>query len=508
MSRLGEFLIRLSAFARKEIAAVLRQPRLVLILIMGPFLVLLLFGVGYTNSERALKTIIVAPEGSLLREQIEAYSDRLIGITVVEITEDAATAEDRLRSREVDLVLITPDDPMADIRSGKHAQLDFRHHEIDPLEQLYVQNLERAYVDFINRQVLTLAADRGKAQAASLKTKVDDALADAEALRTDLERGDGSAALRDADALATDVQLLVFALDEGLATFEGIESLEQAGNQDTAVSLFGSLAEVERLTASLELLNPDQGSYTAEVAQATVVVNELTRVETFLTEVQDLDSGVVARPFEGKVDNVNLVTLGPIDFYVPGVIALLLQHMAITLAALSIVREFRGGSMELFRAAPISAFETLAGKMISYLLFTAVLAAVLTLLVVLGLKTPMLGSWGVYAQIVAALLFTSLSMGFAISVISETDTQAVQYSMIVLLASIFFSGFFIALHRLAGFVQIVSWLLPATYGTSALQDVMLRGLPANPLVFTGLVVFGLLLFLFAWWRLHRQMRPQ
>ncbi|MCA9950429.1 MAG: hypothetical protein KDE48_12340 [Anaerolineales bacterium] len=40
-----------------------------------------------------------------------------------------------------------------------------------------------------------------------------------------------------------------------------------------------------------------------------------------------------------------------------------------------------------------------------------------------------------------------------------TDSQAVQFSMIVLLASIFFSGFFIALHRLVDAVHIVSWRL-------------------------------------------------
>ena len=119
------------------------------------------------------------------------------------------------------------------------------------------------------------------------------------------------------------------------------------------------------------------------------------------------------------------------------------------------IREMRGGSIELFRAAPISSFETLLGKSISYLVLTAILAAILAALVILGLTVPMLGSWAGYAVVILALLFTSLSLGFALSVVSETDTQAVQYSMIVLLASIFFSGFFIALHRLAGSVQLV-----------------------------------------------------
>jgi ABC-2 type transport system permease protein len=165
----------------------------------------------------------------------------------------------------------------------------------------------------------------------------------------------------------------------------------------------------------------------------------------------------------------------------------------------------RGGSIELFRAAPVSSFETLLGKSLSYLVLTAILGAILTALVILLLSVPMLGSWAGYVAVILALLFTSLSLGFALSVVSGTDTQAVQYSMIVLLASIFFSGFFIALHRLAGPVQLVSLLLPATYGTHLLQDIMLRGLPVDTAALIGLVFYGLVLFVFAWWRLRRKM---
>jgi len=195
------------------------------------------------------------------------------------------------------------------------------------------------------------------------------------------------------------------------------------------------------------------------------------------------------------------VTFGPIDFYVPGVISLLLQHIAITLAALAIVRERVGGSIELFRAAPISSFEALLGKTISFMILGGILAA----LVILLLHVPMLGSWVWYAVVILALLYTSLGMGFAISSISQTDSQAVQYSMIVLLASIFFSGFFIALHNLLTGVHIVSWLLPATYGTAMLQDVMLRGRPPEALLLVGLILFGVLLYTFAWWRLRHLM---
>jgi ABC-2 type transport system permease protein len=505
VNKVGEFLIRVSAFARKEVAGILRQPRLVAILILGPFLILLLFGLGYTNQARTLDAIIVVPEDSAIQDQIDDLAERLVGINLVDIVAEKGEADNRLVDREVDLIIVTPKDPLGDVREGKHAVLEFHHHELDPLEQLHVRTLERAYVDEINKNVLTMAADRGKAEAGSLGEKVQDAQVDALALQNDLERGDGAAALRDLEALAEDVQVLAFSLSDGLAAFEGVQSLGEKEETSTPSTLLGNIAEVERHMASLSLLNPGQGQFDAEAEQAALIVAELALIELALDEVQNLNSNVVARPFTGQVINFSGVKLSPIDFYVPGVIALLLQHMAVTLAALAIVREQRGGSIELFRAAPISALETLTGKSISYLVLTIILAAILSALVVLGLKSPMLGSWAAYAVIILALLFTSLSLGFAISVISQTDTQAVQYSMIVLLASIFFSGFFIALHRLTDSVQLISWLLPATYGTWLLQDIMLRGLPITVSVVLGLVGYGLILFVFAWWRLGRKM---
>ena len=72
-------------------------------------------------------------------------------------------------------------------------------------------------------------------------------------------------------------------------------------------------------------------------------------------------------------------------------------------------------------------------------------------------------------------------------------------------AAIFFSGFFLALYRLSPLVRWFSWLLPTTYGTILLQDVMLRGRPPQLLLMLALFGFAAVLLLVAWFRLGRQM---
>jgi ABC-2 type transport system permease protein len=194
-----------------------------------------------------------------------------------------------------------------------------------------------------------------------------------------------------------------------------------------------------------------------------------------------------------------------IGFFAPAVIVLLLQHFSITFASLSIVREARSGIMELFKVAPLTAFETLVGKYVSYLFFEILLAGVITALAVWLLKIPILGQLQDYALAVVVLLFTSLGVGFLISLISETDTQAVQFSMLLLLASIFFSGFFLDLRLMKEPITFLAWSLPATYGIRMLQDVMLRGSSVPQLILLGIASMGIVLFLTDWALLKRKM---
>ncbi len=119
------------------------------------------------------------------------------------------------------------------------------------------------------------------------------------------------------------------------------------------------------------------------------------------------------------------------------------------------------------------------------------------------MHVPMLGSWWAFALVIAAVLFTSLGIGFVISIVSQTDSQAVQVSMIVLLSSVFFSGFIMSLDMFYPAVRIISWMLPTTYGTLLLRDIMLRGTEPNWMLLGGLAAIGLVLMLIAW----RLMRP-
>jgi ABC-2 type transport system permease protein len=70
--------------------------------------------------------------------------------------------------------------------------------------------------------------------------------------------------------------------------------------------------------------------------------------------------------------------------------------------------------------------------------------------------------------------------------------------LFVLLAIVFFSGFALPLDALRQPAITISYLLPATYGVTLFQNVMLRGLPADPQFLLALFAISLLLFVASW----------
>ena len=154
---------------------------------------------------------------------------------------------------------------------------------------------------------------------------------------------------------------------------------------------------------------------------------------------------------------------------------MLLQHLALTFAALSIVRDRRTGLFELMRVGPLSSIEIIIGKTFAYLLVGCVVGAALIGAATYGLGVTVSGSIAWLAAIVVGVLLSSLALGMVFAIISQSESQAVQYAMLALLAGLFFSGFILPIEGLMYPVKVLSWLLPVTYGIAGLQDIMLRG---------------------------------
>lgn len=503
------FFVRTFAFVRKEVVEIIRQPRLLLTLVAGPFLILLLVGLGYSNNPRSLRTLFVAQTGSAMEKQVNEYGDKFgPSLIYAGMTGDQKLALDKLRAGEVDVVAVTPNDPLASIRKNEQAQFTLYHNEIDPLQGAYVNYFGITMINEVNNLVLQQAAVQGQRESTNLQQTVRAMKQNATDARDALERADVAQARSQRRALDQNLTLAEAAIGGSLLLLSEVEPANSDGNSITASEMRAILTDLRGDVNATQGVETDKSDYSAEIERLRKAEDRLTKLDAGMTEFQQIQPYVLVRPFVSKAVSVSPTEPTMTDYFAPAVIVLLLQHLAVTFAALSLVKEKQTGAIELFRASPLNAFEALLGKYLSYLLFSGFVGTILTLLIIWVLRVPMLGNWYQYAIVISGLLFASLSIGFFISLIAKTDSQAVQFSMLALLSSVFFAGVFLSLQNVLFPVNLISWGIPATYGVALLQNIMLRGALPNPLWLAGLAAIGVLLFFVNMLLLHRAMARQ
>lgn len=166
-----------------------------------------------------------------------------------------------------------------------------------------------------------------------------------------LELGDAAGATAAAAALSADVDLLTLALGSGLALLGATPG--GAGDDLGPAVVQARLENIQSNVASLNAVGGSSGAdLTAEAEKAAAVERDLGQLSDTLAEFRSIDPRILVAPFRNETLSITNVDLQPMHFFVPAAIALLLQHMAVTLAGLSIVNEQRGGARSYFGPRP------------------------------------------------------------------------------------------------------------------------------------------------------------
>jgi ABC-2 type transport system permease protein len=387
--------IRIYAQVRKELIQVRRRPGAFFSLVLGPFIIMALFGLGYTGVNRPLDTAIIIPQGLNLPADA-AYYQNLIGPSVnvkyVDQTPDRALAD--LAAQQLDVVIAAPADATSKFQSGQQATIQVSINSVDPVAANYAGFIAQVMNQKVNEEIIKQAVTTGQGYAI-------------------------------------------------------------AGNVDQAAQI------------------PPE---------------------------------VIAAPTTVTVNNVAPSQPSVVGFAAPAALALMLQHMAVTLTALSFVRERLSGAMEMFRISPVTSLELVLGKYLGLGVVSAVIALISAVLLVTVLGVPMLGSALIVAGVITLIVLSSLGLGLIISVISDSERQAVQLALLLLLASVFFSGFVLPVNQFQQGIQYLAYLLPVTHGIRLLQDYMLRGSTTAYWELGVLVALTLIFFLITVVLLRRQLR--
>jgi ABC-2 type transport system permease protein len=450
--------IRTAAPAGVFVGELFRQPGLLFIVILGPFLILLAFVLGARVYRDFPTTIVIEPSGGanpILRSTAAELDNFL---RVVDVTSDRDAALARLHQGQAKLVLELPADPQAAIQRGQQAQIQISTNEIDPLANSFATLFVESQIAELNRQTIEKAAAQTRDSAARLRADVDRVAL----LLDQLDTGtvtDRRQQLAEAGATLAQIDAGLSQLQEGLRPAVGLT----VGGSSLLGAIDQQRQRVARLRAEVQALN-DQLGLVPSGAEITRMRQDVGQIQALLDEAQRANPTALSAPFAATVTNVAPYQPEGTNYFLPGILALILQHLALTLAAVSIARDRRLGILDGYRLSPASAGELLLGKYLGLTLMVALIAAGITALAIGALHLAVLGGllWLVVALFV--FLLTGLACGFVLGLLTRSEETAIQLCMLVLIASVAFGGILAPLEQLSPPLLAAAYLLPVTSG--------------------------------------------
>jgi ABC-type multidrug transport system permease subunit len=185
------------------------------------------------------------------------------------------------------------------------------------------------------------------------------------------------------------------------------------------------------------------------------------------------------------------------NFFVPGLIGILLQLVTVFLTAFAIVRERERGTLEQLLVTPVSKGGLILGKLLPYTVMGFGQTVLVLLLMVYLFRVPIHGSVTLLLFLSALFLVPALGIGIVVSTFARNQGEAMQASIMFMLPSILLSGFIFPRDSMPLIIYFISWFIPATYYLEILRGIILRGAGLAALWDEALVLAGFGIFFMA-----------
>jgi ABC-2 type transport system permease protein len=205
----------------------------------------------------------------------------------------------------------------------------------------------------------------------------------------------------------------------------------------------------------------------------------------------------IKAPIEGRIRVWFNEDLESTHFIVPGIIAIIIMIVGALLTSLVIAREYENGTMETILSLPIRASEFLMGKAIPYF-FIALIDVLVSIFMGQVLFGVVMKS-SFWLMILASIIYLSvaLSLGLFISVATKSQLVANQMAILITyMPSLLLSDFVFPVENMPKLLQLVTYVVPATYYIDILNGLYLRNL-GLPNLWPSYLVLGFMFLILA-----------
>jgi ABC-2 type transport system permease protein len=163
------------------------------------------------------------------------------------------------------------------------------------------------------------------------------------------------------------------------------------------------------------------------------------------------------------------------NFFVPGVIVLLLTTVSLVLTSSAIVREWETGTMEQLIVTPMRPTELIIGKTVPFFLMGMINLIVIFLMGTLWFQIPFRGNILLLAFAATLYLINGMGIGILISTISRSQQQAIMGVFLYTMPSILLSGFIFPVYNIPVAVRWIAYINPMTYFLVAVRQIFIKG---------------------------------
>jgi ABC-2 type transport system permease protein len=212
------------------------------------------------------------------------------------------------------------------------------------------------------------------------------------------------------------------------------------------------------------------GSDSTPASQALASINGLVAQDNLArAETVGSPPGIAAQPIilfnpEGRTAN----------YIIPGLVAVILQLVAIILAAGAVVRERENGTMEQLLVTPINPLGLMLGKLGPYLILSLGEMTIALLLMRVVFMVPIRGNLLMLYGVSIIYLFSLLALGLLISSGSRTQMEAQQKGQMLFLPGVFLSGYIFPFEGLPAILKGIGLCFPVTHMIAIMRGVVLR----------------------------------
>jgi ABC-2 type transport system permease protein len=223
------------------------------------------------------------------------------------------------------------------------------------------------------------------------------------------------------------------------------------------------------------------------------VARQYNQEKTFL-KVERMGREKLNVPVEGRTRVWFNEDLESKNYFIPGLVAVIISIIGVLLTGQVIVREWERGTMELLISTPVKKGELMIGKLFPYF-FLGLLD--LTLAVLMGkwvFQVPLRGGIALLFCLSSIYIFVALALGLTISTVARTQILANQMAMVIgFLPTFLLSGFTFVIANMPLWLQIITYGIAPRYYVTILKEIFLKGADLSFLWTETLILLGMMI---------------